>query len=246
MRTLRRPWVLARENVPPAAWDTSRWPTTVPRSASTASISQAGHVLRKIAPVRADVAQRGAGAAAGRIEPPGVHALIGQPVLEVLPMHVAERAELAPAHHGPRLLHQRIAAVVECHHVRDAGAPCRLPEHAAVLRAVRQRLVRDHVLARRQCRERDLEMQVVGSCVVNDVDGRIGDELAIIAVCPLDAPCGGAAARRVNARAGQCHDFNVTQAAHRLDVLGGDEAGTNQAHAQTFQCKPLSRHVTRL
>lgn len=93
-------------------------------------------MLGEIAPVGADVAQRGARAAAGRIETPGVHPLIGQPVLKVLPVDVAERPELPAAHHRPCLLHEGVAAVVERHHVRDTRSPRGLPQHAAVLRPV--------------------------------------------------------------------------------------------------------------
>src|SRR5215469_9096433 len=81
---------------------------------------------------------------------------------------------------------------------------------------------------------------MVRCCVVNDIDVRVGYELAIIAVRALDVPLRSAAPRGFAARARESHHLDVAQATHRLDVLGGDEARTYQTHLQSFQFQALA------
>ena len=76
---------------PPATANASREPLgflrfgmTVVMSPSTCGDAQPADVLREIAPVRADVAERGRRAALVRLEPPGVIGVLQQPVLQVV------------------------------------------------------------------------------------------------------------------------------------------------------------------
>ena len=96
--------------------------------------AQAGHVLRQVAPVRADVAERRRGAALRRVEPPRVVGVLEQPVLQVVAVHEVRRADVAAGDGLARLLHERVAAVVEGDGGDDAGAPS-LRRRAASIRA---------------------------------------------------------------------------------------------------------------
>ena len=106
-----------------------------------------GHVLDEIAPVRTDVANRGAGAALVRLEPPREVRGFEQPVLEVAAMHEMQRAQLAGGDHRSRLLHQGVAAIVERDCVHDAGPRRGIEQSTRFGSGHRQRLVRDDVFA---------------------------------------------------------------------------------------------------
>ncbi len=80
----------------------------------------AGDVLHQVAPVRSDVADRRARAALVRLEAPREVGRLEQPVLQVGAVDEVHRAELAAGDHLARLLHQRVAAIVERHGVDDA------------------------------------------------------------------------------------------------------------------------------
>ena len=83
---------------------------------------QAGDVLRQVTPVRSDVAQRRRRAALFRVEAPRVVRVVEQPVLQVVAVQKVRRADVAARDRQPRLLHERVAAVVERHRCHDAGA----------------------------------------------------------------------------------------------------------------------------
>jgi len=85
------------------------------------------HVLDQVYPVRADVAEGKAGAAVFGLEPPGEVRWLQQPVLQVGAVDEMDRAQVTRGDHRPRLLHHRVAAVVEHHGVDDAGSARRLP-----------------------------------------------------------------------------------------------------------------------
>ena len=89
----------------------------------------AGDVLDEIAPVRPDVADRGARAALVGLETPREVGGLEQPVLQIAPWTKCTAPELAAGDHLARLLHQRVAAVVEGDGVHDAGL--RAPRRAA-------------------------------------------------------------------------------------------------------------------
>ena len=82
---------------------------------------QAADVLRQIAPVRPDVAERRRGAALVGLEPPRVVGVLEQPVLQVVADEEVRLADVAARDRVPRLLHERVAAVVEGDGVDDAG-----------------------------------------------------------------------------------------------------------------------------
>ena len=107
--------------------------------------AQAGHVLHQVAPVRSDVAERRRLAALVRLEAPRV---VG--VLAAASPACSGRARSVGRPMSPRgdrvarLLHQRVAAVVERHGVEDAGLG----------RLVAQRLRPRPPSARAACRRR--------------------------------------------------------------------------------------------
>ena len=151
-------------------------------SPSTCVMLQSADVLREIAPVRADVAERRRGAALLGVEPPGVVGLVEQPVLEVVAVQKARRADVAARDRLPRVLDERIAAIVERDGGDDAGAPRLVDEPLRLGRRHGQRLVRDDVLPFRERRRRDLVVQIVRRGVVDDLHIGIVDQRLVAAV----------------------------------------------------------------
>ncbi len=106
---------------------------------------------REIVRVRADVAEAAAGTRAGGIDPPRglllprVFELGREPILHILDLHDADRAQLARRDHLARLAHHRVSRVV----VRDAedetGAPHRLHQVERVRDGGGYRFVADHI-----------------------------------------------------------------------------------------------------
>jgi hypothetical protein len=109
---------------------------------------EAGHELREVEGMRADIADRAAGPGAGGVGPPvGLLALdrLGQPVLGVFDLHEPYRPERAVGDHRPRLPDHRVAGVVVGQHeerVRLGRGP---REVAGLVEGARQRLVADDV-----------------------------------------------------------------------------------------------------
>ncbi len=149
-------------------------------------------------------------------------------------MQKARQADVAAGNRQPRLLNQRIAAIVERDGGDDAGAPSFLDQPLRLGGRHGQRLVRDDVLPFRQGRRRHLIVQVVWRGVVDDLDVGIVDQRLVAAV---SAPC-TERRRLVPARfvvaAGHRHDVDKPQPPDRVDVMRTDEAGANQPHADAF------------
>ena len=148
-------------------------------------------------------------------------------------MDEVDVAELAAGDHFARLLHERVAAVVEGHRVHDAGVARRVEQSARIARRHRQRLVGDDVLAPRERREDHGHVQVIRRRVVHDVDVGVGDERLVAPVRLRHAerigllPGGRLAAR------GNRDDLDKAEAADRVDVMGADETRAHEAHADT-------------
>ena len=144
--------------------------------------AQAADVLREIAPVRSDVAERGRGAALVGLEPPRVVGVLEQPVLQVLADEEMRLADVAARDRVPRLLDERVAAVVERDRVDDAGLVRGVEQLLRLRGRHRQRLVGDDVLALGDRRGVDRVVQVVRRGVVHDLDIRIVEQRLVAAV----------------------------------------------------------------
>src|SRR5204863_8093769 len=82
---------------------------------------QTAHMLREVAPVRSDVAERRRGAALVWLQPPRVVGVLEEPVLKILADEKVGFADVAARNHVPRLLDERVASIVERHRMNDAG-----------------------------------------------------------------------------------------------------------------------------
>ena len=149
--------------------------------------AQPAHVLRQVAPVRPDVAERRRRAALVRLEPPRVVRVLEQPVLQVVADQEMRRADVAAGDRVARLLHERVAAIVERDRMDDARLRRLIAQRFRLGRRHRQRLVGDDVLALRDGGRVDGVVQVVGRRVVHDVDVGIVEQRLVAAVRPCGA-----------------------------------------------------------
>ena len=146
-------------------------------------------------------------------------------------MHEVHRADLAQGNHLARLLHQRIAAIIERDRMHDTGLGGGIDEAPGLGCGHRERLVRDHVLAMRERRHDHRHVQIVGGGVVDDVHVGIGDQRFVVTICFRHAERFGLAARRGVAARCDRHDVDEPETADGVDVVRANEAGADQAHA---------------
>ena len=145
----------------------------------------ADEVAGEVDHVRAEVAER---ARAGLLahEAPGLgvgHA----PLLQVAAAEVADLAQLARLDQLAREPDRGDEAVVEGGHVLDAGRGDAPPDLVALVGGATERLLADHVLARLGGGDRRLGVEVVRAAVVEELDLRVGDELAPVGDVTLEA-----------------------------------------------------------
>ena len=146
-------------------------------------------------------------------------------------MNEMDTSELATGNHLARLLHERVAAVVEGDGVHDAGLFGRLVQRLRIRCRHRERLVRDDVLAVLQRGQDDRDVQVIRRRVVDDVDVGIGGQRLVAAVGLGHAERVGFSTRRRLGRSGDGDDIDEAQPADRVDVVSADEARADQAHS---------------
>ena len=197
-----------------------------------------GDVLRQVAPVGPDVAERRRRAALLGVEAPGVVGVLQQPILKVMTVHEVRRADVASRDGVPRLLHERVAAVVERDGRHHAGPACFLDELLRFARRHRQRLVRDDVLAFLQGGGRDFVMQMVGRGVVHDVHVGIVDERLVAAVSLPRAERLRLLCPRCFAAAGHGDDVDEAETPDGVHMVRPDEAGAHDSHSDTFHAIP--------
>ena len=200
--------------------------------------AQAADVLREIAPVRSDVAERRRRAALVGLEPPRIVGVLEQPVLQVLADEKVRLADVAARNRLPRLLDERIAAIVERHGVDDAGLGRLIEQLLRFRRRHRQRLVGDDVLALGD--GRGIDRDSAGSSAWRCERPERRDRSAALRSCRR--PC----ARRapppfpppMPAAARDRDDIDISETPHRVDVMGADKARTDDTHSDPFHVAP--------
>ena len=200
--------------------------------------AQAADVLREIAPVRSDVAERRRRAALVGLQPPRIVGVFEQPVLKVVADEKMRRADLARGDRVPRLLNERVASVVERHRVDDARLRGLIEELLRLGRGHRQRLVRHDVLALRDRRGVDRVVQVVRRRVVDDLDVRIVQQRLVAPVGLRNAERFGLGRRRSLVAARDADDVDEPQPPDRVDVMRADEARPDNPHPDPFHREP--------
>ena len=206
---------------------------------------QSADVLRQIAPVRADVAERRGGAAFVGLEPPRIVGVLQQPVLQVLADQEMRLADVAARNREARLLDQRVAAIVERHRMDDAGLGRGLEQLLGFRRGHRQRLVRDDVLALGDRRRIDRIVQIVGRGVVNDLDLGVVQQRFITAVRLARAERLRLGFGRGLAAAGHRHHVHEPEPPDRVHVVGSDEARSHDPHADSLHTCLRSARLAR-
>ena len=203
--------------------------------------AQPRHVLRQVAPVRPDVAHRRGLAALVGLEAPAVVGVEQQPVLQVLAVDEARRPNLALGDHRPRLLHQRVAAVVERHRVHHALGGGGVEQFPGLGRGHRQRLVRHDVLAGRNRRHAHRVVHVVGRRVVHHVHIRIGQQRLVAAVRLRHAERLGLLLRQFIVEVGDRDHVHEPESTHRLQVMRTDEPRPDQTHPDSLHRTLLTK-----
>ena len=195
-------------------------------------------MLRQVAPVRADVAERRRGAALVGLEPPRVVGVLEQPVLQVVADEEVRLADVPARDRVPRLLHERVAAIVERHGVDDPRLGRLIDQLLGFSRGHRQWLVGHDVLALGNRRRVHRIVQVIWRGVVYHVDVGVVQEGVVAAVGLGHAervrfcPCRGVAA------AGNRHDVDEPQPPDRIDVVRADKARADNPHPDPFHQHP--------
>ena len=105
-------------------------------------------------------------------------------------------------------------------------------------RGHRQRLVGDDVLALGNRGRVDRIVQVVRRRVVDDLDGGIVEQRFVAAVALRHAQGLGLGLCGCIAAAGDRHDVDKTEPAHRVDVMRADESGADDTHPDPFHQEP--------
>ena len=189
-----------------------------------------GDERHEVQPVRADVADRPQRAALVGLEPPVPVAVEEQPVLEVAAgdePHVAER----PGRDGlAGVLVERVEADVEVDRVDEAAAAAELDQLGRLRRRHRQRLLADDVLPGREDGLRLRDVQVVRRRHVDDVHGRVGEEVVERRVGARHAEGVGPGGAALGRAAEDAADVDA-DAPQRLDMDRADESRADDGRA---------------
>ena len=147
-------------------------------------------------------------------------------------MHEHALADLPLGDHRARLLHERIATVVERDDVREVRVARGFVELARFLHRRREGLVGDHVLAGAQRRQGDFAVQMIGRGVVHHVHGGVGQQFAVSRIGPAGVQLARPFLRGFEAGAGDADYLDVAQTTHGIEMMRGDEAGADESHAE--------------
>ncbi len=201
------------------------------------------HVLRQIAPVRSDVAERRRRAALVGLETPRVVRVLEQPVLQVVADQKMRRADVAARDHVPRLLHERVAAVVERHRVDHAGLRRLIEQLLRFLGGHRERLVGDDVLPLGDRGRVDGVVKVVRRRVVDDLHVRVVEQRLVAAVRLGDSERLRFRGGRVLVTGRQGDDVHEPQPPHGVHMMRSDKPCADDPHPDPFHVQPPETFV---
>ena len=150
--------------------------------------------------------------------------LAGQPALEIVGVHVANRADLAGIDHLARPLDRVGVAIGEVDHIDDAGGLRRLHHRHGVLVVHRQGLFAEDMFACRDELQRGRLMDIVRRRIDGRVESAPGDRLVEAAEGLRDAVgfCKGLCALEIAVDCGD--DLDRLQLAELFRVTGGNPA----------------------
>ena len=171
---------------------------------------------------------------------------IGQEILVHLDANVVDRSDRAFADQLADVTDDRVLDVVVAEHGDLAGS-ARRGQHLFGIRQVgRHRLFAPDVLAGGKCRGRHLQVELVGRGDRNDVDLRVGDDLAPIARRLLETELGGLGLRQLVVHLAEMGEADIGNIAeHRPHRIPGErmalahEAAADQADADAFHVSSL-------
>jgi hypothetical protein len=162
-----------------------------------------------------------------------------------LPRQEARRPDVAARDRMPRLLHERIAAVIERDGMHDARLLRLVDQLLGFRGGHRQRLVGNHVLFLRDRGGIHGVVQVVRRRVVHDLNGRIVEQRLVAPVGLGNAKRVRLLLRRLLAAAGNRQDVHEPETPHGVHMMRADEAGADDAHPDTFHAVLQSAAIIR-
>ena len=162
-----------------------------------------------------------------RLEAPVPVGVVEEPVLEVVAGDEPDLAEVAVGDGLAHVLVERVEPDVEVDRVDEAArARASLDEPGRLRGGHRQRLLADDVLAGGEDRRRLRDVEVVRRGDVDDVDGRVGEDLVEGGVGVADAQGVGPGGAALRGAAEDAADVDADPA-ELLDVDGPDESGAD-------------------
>ena len=162
--------------------------------------------------MRSDVTDRAEGAALAGLQPPVPVGVVEEPVLEIVAGDEPDLAQVAGGDPLTDVLVERVEPDVEVDGV-DQPARGRLPDEPSRLGGGQgEGLLADDVLASAEDRRRLRHVEVVRRGDVDDVDGRVGENLVERAVGVADAQCLGAGRAALRGAAEDAADVDADPA----------------------------------
>src|SRR5262245_8146507 len=141
------------------------------------------------------------------------------------------RADITSRDGMPRLLNQRISAIVERHSGDDFCVPGLLDKLSGLGGRSRQRFVGHDMFSFGERSRDDLEMQMIRRGNVHDLNVRVLDQRIIVAVTFPHPKLVRFSVAGFVVAAGNSDHIHKAKASDGVDVMWSDEAGANNSHS---------------
>ena len=166
-----------------------------------------GDELNEVTPMAAQVGHDVGPARDRGVEAPGIVRVVEQPVLQEVAHESPDLAQVAPADAGGGLLDDRVVAIAKIDRRQCPPLPSQADELGRLGRVQRQGLLGEDVLPGQDGFPVEVEMDVVGRAVMDDLDLGVGEQSIRIRVNPPDAEPVAGPAGQIQIRIGHGRDF---------------------------------------
>src|SRR6266403_2963712 len=143
-------------------------------------------------------------------------------------------AEFAASDHVLGLLHQGIIAVIEINRIDHSGLGSKFHQFFRFGGGHRQRLFRDDMLAGANDLFADLEVQMVGGAIVDDLDFLVGQKILNTAVGYWNVQFISLGPRQFIIRLAKGDHLDEAESSSSLHMCGADETGSDNSCFDSF------------